>query len=56
MHQKKEKKGEELLDAKGMSMAMRFLKLAMSKISSIISAVIVNFAFWNQGESLCDKK
>ena len=56
VHQKKEKKGEELLDAKGMSMAMRFLKLAMSKISSIISAVIVNFAFWNQGESLCDKK
>ena len=37
------KKGEELLNAKGRDMP--FLKLAMSKMSSIISAVIVNFAF-----------
>lgn len=42
-HRKKDKKGEELLNAKGRDMP--FLKLAMSKMSSIIPAVIVNFAF-----------
>ena len=38
------KRGEELLNAQGRDMS--FLKLAMSKMSSIISAVIVNFAFF----------
>ena len=41
--------GEELLNAKGRDMP--FLKPAKSKLSSIISAVIVNFAFL-KGESL----
>ena len=40
LHQKKEKKGEELLDAKGRD--MRFLKLAMSKMASIISVMGMN--------------
>ena len=40
VHQKKEKKGEELLDAKGRD--MRVLKLAMSKMSSIISVMGMN--------------
>ena len=40
VHQKKEKKGEELLDAKGRD--MRFLNLAMSKMSSIISVMGMN--------------
>ena len=40
MHQKKEKKDEELFDAKGRD--MRFLKLAMSKMSNIISVMGMN--------------